>query len=276
MLIRLFSYLIAMFVLLSSSMTPGLALDDRLVGAWKCIVSKPEGQWTVTWNVARDGTYHSTILGPARLPDEYGHVESWGDLWAIRAVGGREDRGTFELSGDELHLHGSEQSHWRRNTGSPAADSVLDACPQLASAPKPEKNGVGNLSAMPGGLSGMVQGALGSVAASVVNKVAGNVPVVRNLSSIVGRAATSSATTSGVISTVAAGMIPAPVQRVGAGLKPLAQMTTALPIGGSADEMLTANFPLPPAADEAQQFCIPELGRVAGSGMIKRRYRNFY
>lgn len=47
----------------------------------------------------------------------------------------------------------------------------------------------------------------------------------------------------------------------------------ALMGGGDARSMLLDNFPLPPAADDAERFGLPGLAKMAGGGMRKREFR---
>jgi hypothetical protein len=38
-------------------------------------------------------------------------------------------------------------------------------------------------------------------------------------------------------------------------------------------QIVTSNFPLPPASDEAAQFCVPMLAKMAAGGPRKRQFR---
>lgn len=46
--------------------------------------------------------------------------------------------------------------------------------------------------------------------------------------------------------------------------------------GADLKTLLLSDFPLPPGADEADLFCLPVLGKIAGSGMQKRKFRVVY
>src|SRR4051812_39593531 len=100
MSLKLLASFAALIVAWTISVTQALALDDRIPGVWTTTVVKPQGQWSFTWHVARDGTYRTVITGTFPLPDEYGRLATNQDVWSIKAVGGRDDRGCFEFIDD--------------------------------------------------------------------------------------------------------------------------------------------------------------------------------
>jgi tetratricopeptide (TPR) repeat protein len=96
--------LIAAAVLVGMAPLSAFAFDNKLVGHWRGTVTKGEGSWVIDWNVAPNGSYHSTIKGTVDMPDEYGQLSCDNGLWDVKATSGRLDAGTYTFHGDGLDL----------------------------------------------------------------------------------------------------------------------------------------------------------------------------
>jgi Tfp pilus assembly protein PilF len=158
-----------------------IAVDSRLPGVWTMTLVNPHGQWTFTWNIASDGTYHTTITGTVPLADEWGQISTDGNGWSLTTVGGRQDKGTFEFSGEDLLLKGTEEYRWKRNTTARVEATLAPSTPTAAKS-LPSKVG--------GALADIAQGTIGN-AANVLQKYAP--PALQQAASTTAKSLTTSA-----------------------------------------------------------------------------------
>jgi hypothetical protein len=78
-------------------------IDPRMLGVWRATVVNAQGEWTMVFRPQKDGSFRTSIGGPAQLPDETGVMSARDGRYQLRNGHGVPDGGTYSFQDDD-HL----------------------------------------------------------------------------------------------------------------------------------------------------------------------------
>ncbi len=87
--------LIALFAAMLAAC--GGSMDASLAGEWTSFIATPQGTWTATFVLQKDGKYTTTFVGFPPLPHESGVLTASDGTFRLKKDNGETDEGTYEM-----------------------------------------------------------------------------------------------------------------------------------------------------------------------------------
>ncbi|MBS2005064.1 MAG: hypothetical protein JST44_26360 [Cyanobacteria bacterium SZAS LIN-5] len=280
---------------------PSFAFDKALIGSWMTNA----GNGTVRWDIRFGGACTWTKQGPSGSFTETGTLNASDGQWMKSSKSG-SDSGSYSFSGTDKFVTVSSKlgrAEWTRVSGDTSASAIAPLTVATG-------GGIAGTSAKPANdwsASGSGQRATDAASATLSGAAKetkhGSSKLkqfFKSVAPVVGAAADIVAPSGNSSnyqpypsnSNYETSFYPPSMGGAGGGQSPGSgsglgrlvagmaggNLSGAVPGagfmgGGDAHSLLIDNFPLPPAADDAERFGLPGLAKMAGGGMRKREFR---